>query len=175
MSLGKKNISGIVQAAGLFAHRTKFASIRGTFATDNPIATTRPMKNQVKLMDIRHGRDVPRRVHSLKKLGRVRSRLGCGAFLSRSGYYVEIKEQRQSVQTFKTKNWRNLRSSSIFLDLTRFHFSVEMVFAPDLYNLSGSASCRNPNHNFYRDRGVPPQFISPIANGYYWSTCWLKE
>ena len=51
-------ISGIVQAAGLFAHRTKFASIRGTFAMDNPIATTRPMKNQVKLMDFRHGRNV---------------------------------------------------------------------------------------------------------------------
>ena len=86
-------ISGIVQAAGLFAHRTKFASIRGTFATDNPIATTRPMKNQVKLMDIRHGRDVPRRLQS-QKMGRVRSRLGSGAFLSRFGYYVAIKEQR---------------------------------------------------------------------------------
>ena len=93
MSLGKKIISGIVQATGLFAYRTKFASIRATFATDNPIATTRPMKNQVKLMDFRHGRDVPRRIQS-QKIGSGQIKIGMrSVFISILILYVEIKEQ----------------------------------------------------------------------------------
>ena len=127
MSLGKKIISGIVQATGLSAYRTKFASIRGTFATDNPIATTRPMKNQVKLMDFRLGRDVPRRIQSLKNW------VGSGQDWIAERFYLDP----DTMSTSSSKNWSNLRFSSIFLDLTRFHFSVEMVFAPRSLQLVG--------------------------------------
>ena len=165
MSLGKKIISGIVQATGLSAYRTKFASIRATFATDNPIATTRPMKNQVKLMDIRHGRDVPRRIQS-QKIGSGQIKIGMrSVFIS---IRILCRHRVAKIGVI----WDSPQFSSTWLDSI---FQSRWFLLPDLYNLSGSGNCRNPNPNFYRDRGVPPRFISPIANGYYWSTCWLKE
>ena len=51
----------------------------------------------------------------------------------------------------------------ILLDLTRFYFSVEMVFASRSGQHVGIWKVLNTDPDFYRDRGLPPRFFSPIA------------